>query len=162
MRFTLSGRAQPSDDKERRSPGYLFGGRVRTSTVVLIVAFLAVWWLYDTYRPEPAAKPPAPQVVPPGFVPDPDYTWVPRTRVQPPPTPTPTVPPPADDHDSAPALRAADDAVPAAAALLPAQHHPDRATAAGAAAGARSGAHHAATCPLTWLASENHRYTGVP
>ncbi len=96
MRFTLSRRAQPSDDKERRKPGHLFGGRVRTSTLVLIVAFLAVWWLYDTYRPEPAAKPPAPQVVPPGFVPDPNYTWVPRTRVQPPPTPTPTttVPPP--------------------------------------------------------------------
>jgi hypothetical protein len=91
------------DDVERRRPlSYLFGGRVRTSTVVLIVAFLAVWWVYDTYRPEPAPKPPAPQVVPPGFVPDPNYTWVPRSRVQQPPptvtvTPTPTtttLPPP--------------------------------------------------------------------
>lgn len=80
----------------RRTPSHLFGGRVRTSTVVLIVVFLAVWWTYDTYRPEPAPARPA-QVVPPGFVPDPDYTWVPRERVQPPGTtslrPTPTTVP---------------------------------------------------------------------
>jgi hypothetical protein len=85
--------------KQRRPLSHLFGGRVRTSTVVLIVAFLAVWWVYDTYRPEPPPKPPAPQVVPPGFVPDPNYTWVPRSRVQAPPpsvtyTPTPTSTPP--------------------------------------------------------------------
>lgn len=72
---------------------------MRTSTFVLIVAFLAVWWLYDTYRPAPPPKPPAPQVVPPGFMPDPNYTWVPRSRVQQPPatftpTPTTTTPPP--------------------------------------------------------------------
>jgi hypothetical protein len=82
-------------DEERGWPDYLFGGHVRTSTLVLIVAFLAVWWVYDTYRPEPAPKPPPPQVVPPGFVPDPNYTWVPRSRVEEPPptatfTPTPT------------------------------------------------------------------------
>jgi hypothetical protein len=86
-------------DEERGWPDYLFGGHVRTSTLVLIVAFLAVWWVYDTYRPEPAPKPPPPQVVPPGFVPDPNYTWVPRSRVQQPPptatvTPTPTTPVP--------------------------------------------------------------------
>jgi hypothetical protein len=86
-------------DEERRWPRYMFGGRLRTSTAALIVAFLAVWWVYDAYRPEPA-KPPPPQVVPPGFVPDPNYTWVPRTRVEMPepdntfvPTPTSTVPP---------------------------------------------------------------------
>ncbi|MGZ4586008.1 MAG: hypothetical protein ACXVYI_17045, partial [Mycobacterium sp.] len=80
-------------------PHYMFGGRVRTSTFVLIIAFFVVWWVYDTYRPEPAPKPPAQQVVPPGFVPDPNYTWVPRSRVQQPPatdtyTPTPTSTPP--------------------------------------------------------------------
>jgi hypothetical protein len=87
--------------KQRRPLSHLFGGRVRTSTVVLIVAFLAVWWVYDTYRPVPTPKQPAPQVVPPGFVPDPNYTWVPRSRVQQPPptvtvtpTPTTTTPPP--------------------------------------------------------------------
>lgn len=77
---------------KRRWPVHLFNGRVRTSTVVLIIAFVAVWWVYDTYRTEPA-PPAAPQVVPPGFIPDPAYTWVPRTRVQQPPltvTPTPT------------------------------------------------------------------------
>ncbi|WP_082277125.1 hypothetical protein [Mycobacterium ostraviense] len=79
-------------DGARRAPSHLFGGRVRTSTVVLIVAFLAVWWTYDTYRPEPAPARPA-QVVPPGFVPDPDYTWVPRDRVQPPGTTTVRPPP---------------------------------------------------------------------
>jgi hypothetical protein len=94
------------DAKQRRPLSHLFGGRVRTSTLVLIVAFLALWWTYDTYRPQPAPKPSAPQVVPPGFVPDPNYTWVPRSRVQQPPadtytprptpipTPTTTLPPP--------------------------------------------------------------------
>ena len=82
--------------KRWKWPVYLFGGRVRTSTVVLIIAFLGVWWVYDTYREEPK-PPPAPQVVPPGFIPDPAYTWVPRTKLQQPPvtvtetvTPTPT------------------------------------------------------------------------
>ena len=86
---------------ERGWPGYLFGGHVRTSTVALIVAFLAVWWVYDTYRtpPQPSSQVPATQVVPPGFVPDPNYTWVPRSRLQQPPpvvtpTPTPTTTPP--------------------------------------------------------------------
>ncbi|WP_082958192.1 hypothetical protein [Mycobacterium alsense] len=99
MKFTLNILEKRSDDR-RRGWSHLFGGRVRTSTLVLIIAFLAVWWLYDTYRPEAAPKPPAPQVVPPGFVPDPNYTWVPRSRLQQPPatvtvtpTPTTTVPP---------------------------------------------------------------------
>ena len=91
MKFTLSILEKRSEDSdaERRWPHYMFGGRVRTSTFVLIIAFFLVWWVYDTYRPEPAPKPPAQQVVPPGFVPDPNYTWVPRSRVQqPPPTDT--------------------------------------------------------------------------
>ncbi|MGZ4510963.1 MAG: hypothetical protein ACXVX6_01305 [Mycobacterium sp.] len=101
MKFTLSILEKRSEysDAERRWPHYMFGGRVRTSTFVLIIAFFVVWWVYDTYRPEPAPKPPAQQVVPPGFVPDPNYTWVPRSRVQQPPatdtyTPTPTSTPP--------------------------------------------------------------------
>jgi len=95
VKFTLSsGLGKRSDDAERRWPGYVLGGRVRTSTMLLIVAFLAVGWAYLTYRtPEKPENPPA-QVVPPGFVPDPNYTWVPRSRVQQPPTesstPTPT------------------------------------------------------------------------
>ncbi|MGB3896390.1 MAG: hypothetical protein WA942_19355, partial [Mycolicibacter sinensis] len=77
-----------------RWPTHLFNGRVRTSTVLLVIAFIALWWVYATYRVEPT-PPAAPQVVPPGYVPDPAYTWVPRTRVQQPPetsteTPTPT------------------------------------------------------------------------
>ncbi|ORA83779.1 hypothetical protein K3U93_06975 [Mycobacterium malmoense] len=100
MKFTLNILEKRGGDAERRWPSYILGGRVRTSTVVLIVAFLALWWVYDTYRPAPAPKPAAPQVVPPGFVPDPNYTWVPRSRVQQPPatvtitaTPTTTAPP---------------------------------------------------------------------
>ncbi len=100
MKLTLNLLEKRGDDEERRWPQYVFGGRMRTSTVALILAFLAIWWVYDAYRPEPAPKPPAPQVVPPGFVPDPNYTWVPRTRVEMPaptntfvPTPTSTVPP---------------------------------------------------------------------
>ena len=101
MKLTLNIFEKGDEDVEQRRPlSHLFGGRVRTSTVVLIVAFLAVWWVYDTYRPEPPPKQPAPQVVPPGFVPDPNYTWVPRSRVQQTPTvtvtptPTTTTPPP--------------------------------------------------------------------
>ena len=58
-------------------------GRMRTSTVVLIVAFFALFWLYHNVEPSPPRRrrPPA-AVVPPGFVPDPDYTWVPRTHVR--------------------------------------------------------------------------------
>ncbi|WP_068175667.1 hypothetical protein [Mycobacterium sp. UM_CSW] len=98
MKLTLSIFEKRSEEKQRRRWSHLFGGRMRTSTLVLIIAFLAVWWVYDTYRPEATPKPPAPQVVPPGFVPDPNYTWVPRSRVQQPPatvtvTPTPTTTP---------------------------------------------------------------------
>lgn len=66
-------------------------GRVRTSTVVLIVVFIALSWVQQEYRPaQTAPQAPGNQVVPPGFVPDPEYTWVPRTKVQPPRTTTPT------------------------------------------------------------------------
>ncbi len=101
MKFTLNILEKRGDDKdaEHRWPNYVFGGRMRTSTFVLIIAFFVVWWVYDTYRPEAAPTPPAQQMVPPGFVPDPNYTWVPRSRVQQPPatvtyTPTPTTTPP--------------------------------------------------------------------
>jgi hypothetical protein len=93
VKLTLNVLEDHSQDKDRHWPGYI-GGRIRTSTAVLIVAFFAAWWAYETYRPPPEpSRPSAPQVVPPGFLPDPNYTWVPRTRVQPPPTyytPTPT------------------------------------------------------------------------
>ena len=90
MKFTLNILEKHRDDEERRWPNYVLGGRFRTSTLALIVAFLLVWWLYDTYRPHQPTNsgPPPAQVVPPGFVPDPNYTWVPRTRVEEPPTTT--------------------------------------------------------------------------
>lgn len=104
MKFELNLAQRLKDSRERRTPSHLFGGRVRTSTVVLVLAFFALWWTYATYRPQPeparSNNPPS-QVVPPGFVPDPGYTWVPRTRVQqqpvtttPTPTPTTTTTPP--------------------------------------------------------------------
>lgn len=66
-------------------------GRLRTSTVVLLVAFIALSWVQQEYRPKQAApQSPDTQVVPPGFVPDPEYTWVPRTKLQTPRTTTPT------------------------------------------------------------------------
>ena len=78
----------------RHWPAYFLGGRIRTSTVVLIVAFLAVWWLYQEYKPTPEpVQAPASEVVPPGFVPDPNYTWVPRTNVQEPTETTTTTTP---------------------------------------------------------------------
>lgn len=72
-------------------PGYLFGGRMRTSTLALIAAFVGIGWLYETYEPPPAPpeQVPASEVVPPGFIPDPAYTWAPRTDFQRY-TPTPT------------------------------------------------------------------------
>lgn len=85
---------KPPSDEDRHWPGYLLGGHVRTSTAVLIVAFLAAWWAYDTYRPQASVTQQPAQVVPPWFVPDPGYTWVPRTSVpQPPQTVTVTVTP---------------------------------------------------------------------
>jgi hypothetical protein len=72
---------RPSD-AEKRWPAYVLGGRMRASTLVLIVAFFLTAWLYDTYKPPPPEPAPATQTVPPGFVPDPEYTWVPRTQVQ--------------------------------------------------------------------------------
>lgn len=77
-------------DRKSRVPSHLFGGRVRTSTLALIAAFAAVLWLQQTYEPEPQPAPPETQFVPPGFVPDPNYTWVPRTRVRQPTTPPTT------------------------------------------------------------------------
>ncbi|MDT5148724.1 MAG: hypothetical protein QOI01_457 [Mycobacterium sp.] len=65
-------------------PGYIINGRIRTSTAGLILAFFVIAWLHSTYQP-PAPTPAAPetaQVVPPGFMPDPEYTWVPRTNVE--------------------------------------------------------------------------------
>ncbi|WP_169922496.1 hypothetical protein, partial [Mycobacterium noviomagense] len=100
LNFTLHALKRAGDEAERGWPGYLFGGHVRTSTVALVLLFLAVWWLHDTYEPTPKrpAQVPATQVVPPGFVPDPNYTWVPRSRLQQPPstvtvTKTPTMTP---------------------------------------------------------------------
>lgn len=102
MNFTLTRLKEVGREAERGWRGYLFGGHVRTSTLVLVIAFLAVWWVYDTYRPapQPSSQVPATQVVPPGFLPDPNYTWVPKSRVQQPPatitvtpTPTTTLPP---------------------------------------------------------------------
>lgn len=79
-------------ENKRRISSHILGGRLRTSTVTLIAAFIAVLWLQQTYEPEPEPEP-AQQVVPPGYIPNPDYTWVPRTDVRtspPPTTPAPT------------------------------------------------------------------------
>jgi hypothetical protein len=103
--FNLDRLRRVGDDVDRGWPGYLLGGRVRTSTVVLILVFAALWWVYDDHQRAVESSPkttqvPATEVVPPGFVPDPNYTWVPRTQVQEPtttvtvtPTPTPTTSP---------------------------------------------------------------------
>ncbi|MGA8545698.1 MAG: hypothetical protein WB785_10640, partial [Mycobacterium sp.] len=88
---------------------------MRTSTFVLIVAFAAAWFVYNDHRESMRSSTPtqvpATQVVPPGFVPDPNYTWVPRSRVQQPPTtvtvtqtPTTTPPPPTTTATTPPLL----------------------------------------------------------
>lgn len=57
-------------------------GAIRASTVALLVAFSLLFWVHQTFQPDPRAELPEPAVVPPGFVPDPNYTWVPRTDVR--------------------------------------------------------------------------------
>jgi len=98
--------SRATDRREGRSwPGYLFGGRVRTSTLVLLIAFFATWWLFETYQPAPAPpeQVPATEVVPPGFIPDPAYTWAPRADVlRRSPTPTPTTTTPTTTETEAP------------------------------------------------------------
>ena len=48
-------------------------GRMRVSTIVLIVAFVALFWVHEASQSEPPApEAPAPAVVPPGFVPGPE------------------------------------------------------------------------------------------
>ena len=73
-----------SADETRGWPTYILGGRVRTSTAGLALAFVALFWVNQNYQPEPGGtqQDQTQQVVPPGFVPDPNYTWVPRTNVQ--------------------------------------------------------------------------------
>ena len=76
MKLSLS-----SKDDGGGRPGHILG-RVRTSTAALIVAFIALFWVYQAVQPEPVGSDEPTQVVPPGFVPDPNYTWVPRTNVR--------------------------------------------------------------------------------
>lgn len=82
--MTLPSFLQRLQPKNRHSRAYLFGGRIRVSTVGLVLVFFALYWVNQNYQPEPPAPAmdPAQQVVPPGFVPDPNYTWVPRTNVE--------------------------------------------------------------------------------
>jgi hypothetical protein len=64
---------------------------MRVSTLVLIVAFIALFWVYHNFEPRSAStEAPTTAVVPPGFVPDPNYTWVPRTNVRAPKEPVTT------------------------------------------------------------------------
>jgi hypothetical protein len=77
----LTFKAKPREG--RGWPSYILWGRLRTSTAALLIAFFGIWWLYETYQPPgQAPEAPATQVVPPGFIPDPSYTWVPRTDVR--------------------------------------------------------------------------------
>ena len=75
------------------------GGRFRVSTLVLIAAFVALFWVQQSVQPAPAPEAPVPAVVPPGFVPDPNYTWVPRTQVRRPRSRVYTTTTTADDDD---------------------------------------------------------------
>ena len=81
-----------SNDDGGRRPGHILG-RVRTSTAALIVAFIALFWVYQAVQPEPVGSDAPTQLVPPGFVPDPNYTWVPRTNVRRPREPVVTTTP---------------------------------------------------------------------
>lgn len=110
----------------RNWPGYLFGGRLRTSTAVLLTVFCAAWWVYQTYDADPAppTQVPASEVVPPGFVPDPNYTWAPRTDVQSRSSATPTTSgesttPTTATSSPASSTTSAPDAVPSTSSTAP-------------------------------------------
>ena len=151
MKLIPSIQDKRSDDGERRWPAYMFRGRVRTSTLALIVAFLALWWVYSVKTTDNApAKTQTTKTqvvpVPPGFKPDPDYTWVPRSEVQEPPSSITSTPTTTTDYAAEPDDH--DDDAPTAfpAAVHPALLHPDpnhispAATAAGAGPVAHVGA----------------------
>lgn len=109
MKLTLR---RPSDE-DLRWPNYMLWGRVRTSTVALLVAFGLCWYVYDNYTPAPSA-PPA-QEAPPGMVP----VWVPQTQVYNPPEPTYTeeptpTPEPTPTEEPTPAVTTPDPTDPAA------------------------------------------------
>ena len=91
------------DEENRGWPAYLLSGRMRTSTFILLLAFLGTSWLYNTYKPAEVPTEPTNQVVPPGFVPDPEYTWVPRTNVAPVPATTRTTSPTTTTTTTSPA-----------------------------------------------------------
>ena len=46
------------------------GGRFRLSTLVLLAAFVALFWVYHNFEPRPSTEAPTTAVVPPGFVPE--------------------------------------------------------------------------------------------
>ena len=145
-----------SNDDGGRRPGHILG-RVRTSTAALIVAFIALFWVYQTVQPEPVGSDAPTQVVPPGFVPDPNYTWVPRTNVRRPKEPAITTTrrrPPTDDHDvtrpGRPARRRRRvrraDAADAGASRVGADANADPTTTT--ARRTRTGAHHACSAEI--------------
>ena len=147
-------------------------GRMRVSTIVLIVAFLALFWVYHNFEPRPAStEAPTTAVVPPGFVPDPNYTWVPRTNVR---RPEGTRDDHHDDHDQpdrdhdvtggdhqsdvADGVHADDNWV---RRPWHADAHPHADDAAGARVG--TGADHAGSAEIALSGFRpRHRYTGVP
>ncbi|OBF81243.1 hypothetical protein A5791_06290 [Mycobacterium sp. 852002-51163_SCH5372311] len=107
MKLTLNIFEKRQEDEDKRWPNYVFGGRLRTSTLVLVVAFFALLWLqaHELNENSPSKTTTVVPPPPPGYttdnhegtktyVPDPnsDYTLVPRTRLQPP--STTTEPPP--------------------------------------------------------------------
>lgn len=115
--------------EDRGWPGYLLGGRIRTSTVALLIVFAGLWWVYETYEPPPAPPEqiPATDVVPPGFVPDPAYTWVPRTDVRTTtPTSSPTTAPETPDKPAEATPEESPGATPTAATQRPPLRPPRR------------------------------------
>ena len=67
---------------------------MRVSTVVLIVAFFALFWVYHNFEPRPERRRPRRRPSSrPASCPIPNYTWVPRTNVRRPKEPDD------DDHD---------------------------------------------------------------
>jgi hypothetical protein len=87
VKFTLNILEKSSEAADRRWPGHMFGGRVRTSTVVLILLFIGVASIYFSYRDdtyEDSRKNHSPQTV---YVPVPQQPAPPRTVTY---TPTPT------------------------------------------------------------------------
>lgn len=64
-------------------PHYLFGGRIRVSTLILIALFIALMWIHENHRaPAETQQEPIHHAIPSAIIPD-STAWVPHKNTHP-------------------------------------------------------------------------------